>query len=808
MIPLIVDETSIYDSKYDVIGHMNGCIKCNIIEERNGMYEAELKISSNAKCFDLLKLDGILAIQTEKNGENQLFRIYKITKPKNQIVTINACHISYDLSGIVVKSFGKVQGAIGAVNAIKKNMVGDHTSKWNFVTKSDNSTSLFQNVEPKSFRNVLGGSQGSFLSMFKGEYTFDNFTVIHELHRGKNRGVSIRYGKNLIDLNQEENIESVYSHVYPFAKYNENDNEIVVEGDLQKVTDGRIKILTVDVSSMFGQEEKVTKQAVNAKAKRYIESNNIGVPNINLRVKFIDLTDTTEYSHLKQIEQVRLCDEVNVVFPMLNVEATAKVVRTNYNALKERYDEIELGNSRNTLSSTIAEIKQSTDDKLNETNDKLNETKTFLEKAIDKATDLIKGGGDSYVVFGTDSKGNKQEIFVMDKPTKEESKNVLRINKNGIGFSKTGINGNYESAWTLDGTFNANFINAGILKGILIEAVRVVGSQLEFGTGDKTITLRDNDSKTGCLFDGKGEVEIKSLGKQAFRNKVNEAEKGNEIIQFINDDIKAISLLNYGEDSQRRNFIQSNVMRKTGNANVHIENSAKSSAKNLFTLSSQDKQAKVLIYNRKPKCGLNRMEFEANESESSIRMRNFDKNDRSANAVSCSSYSSGSLAGINSVGMTNTNKDGKNSNSIGLQTYDNNLDMSQIDLSNSYGGNFRNTITMKGKKDSSEISLRNIRPNNQVANIIDFRCSNDDSNLVLQNLQPYTRDINGKIDISNSITYTCQNWHNFTFIGDDPQFRVGGYKGFTGDVTVKNWDGNNIKLNFRYGIFVGWGYKN
>ncbi len=62
----------------------------------------------------------------------------------------------------------------------------------------------------------------------------------------------------------------------------------------------------------------------------------------------------------------------------------------------------------------------------------------------------------------------------MDTPDKNTARNVLQINQKGIGFSKTGVNGTYETAWTLDGGFNASFITAGEIVGITIKGSTLI----------------------------------------------------------------------------------------------------------------------------------------------------------------------------------------------------------------------------------------------------------------------------------------------------------------------------------------------
>jgi hypothetical protein len=187
------------------------------------------------------------------------------------------------------------------------------------------------------------------------------------------------------------------------------------------------------------------------------------------------------------------------------VDATSKVIETDYDVLKERYNSITLGDAKSRLGETIQQ-------KVNDTvTKKTEETVSFLEEAIDHATELITGGDGGYVVISRDADGKPYELLIMDNPDKTQAINVIRMNQNGIGFSTNGYNGPFTTAWTIDGGFVADFIKSGTIDAIDINGSNITGSIVNFGdTATKTIAEASNfivdasETTEGVLFHGTG----------------------------------------------------------------------------------------------------------------------------------------------------------------------------------------------------------------------------------------------------------------------------------------------------------------
>jgi phage minor structural protein len=218
----------------------------------------------------------------------------------------------------------------------------------------------FKVTTPSSIRSRLGGVAGSILDVYGGEYAFDNFLVVLHNKRGKNRGVSIRYGKNLTDINQEQNCSSVDTGVYPYWSANVDGNDVLVELPEKIVnapgTYNFVKIRTLDLSNDF--QDQPTVEQLRSKAESYIEANNIGVPTVSLTVSFAQLEQTEEYKHLNLLERIELFDTVSVEFPALGVSATARAVKMVYDVLADRVKSVTIGSVRSNIADTVANQQQ------------------------------------------------------------------------------------------------------------------------------------------------------------------------------------------------------------------------------------------------------------------------------------------------------------------------------------------------------------------------------------------------------------------------------------------------------------------
>lgn len=467
------------------IGFLKDATKCTVTEERNGSYECSLQYPITGQWYDQITEGCIIKAKANDTSEPQLFRIYKSSKPLKGIVTYSAEHISYDLNGIPTLGFSvkNVTPQAAITRAIQDAGLPSAFTAISDISTLNSSTIL----TPCSVRAILGGQAGSVLDVWGGEFEFDNFVVKLHKHRGSDRGVSIEYGKNLKDLKQEANIADCYTHLMPYARYSqdgEGDEKIEVYVYLsEKVLPlnnaeniGHSKAYIMDFTDRFGEGETVTEEALRAKATAYAAAAELGVPKVNITVSFIQLWQTEEYKNIAPLERVMMCDTVAVRFSKLGVTASAKVIKTTYNTLEEKYDSVELGDAKSSFADTVNKQQAAIEEIKTSVQKGQAAATEQLKKAIANATSLITGHSGGYVVLNPAEK--PQEILILDAPTLEEAVNVWRWNSGGLGYSSTGYNGEYALAMTMDGAIVADFINAGILNGALLQADSVQASSI------------------------------------------------------------------------------------------------------------------------------------------------------------------------------------------------------------------------------------------------------------------------------------------------------------------------------------------
>ena len=462
MIPVLYDAGE-RDFTTNGLGRLYDAISCMVTEERNGSFELEMTYPvSGIHYKDILKERIIYAVPADGKKE-QPFRIYKISKPMKGITTISARHVSYQLSFVPVKAdLTPATTAAQALERLKHDAI--EPCEFDFWT-DDTTVGSYTTPLPASLRSRLGGVEGSILDNFGGEYEWDGWTVKLHAARGRDSGKVIRYGKDLTDLKQEESIEDTVTGVVPYwSKDNDGETQVVTASPVYTENASKYpyrRTIVLDLSSEW--QEAPTETALRNRAASYMKANGYGVPSVNISISFVALWQSEEYKNIAPLERVNLCDTVSVEFSELQVSAKAKVIKTVYDVLKDRYSSIEIGSARSTLSDSIA-----SQNARMESQEKSN--RAFLESAIKHATKLISGGLGGHVVFGLNADGQPDEILIMDTDDKNTAVNVLRINMNGIGFSTSGYQGPFDTAWTIDSRFYADFITAGTLNGNLIKA--------------------------------------------------------------------------------------------------------------------------------------------------------------------------------------------------------------------------------------------------------------------------------------------------------------------------------------------------
>ena len=422
------------------LGVLSDCLSCEVTEERNGGYELAMEYPASGIHASDLITRRIIKAKPNFTDEPQLFRIYKIGKTINGKFTVYAQHISYDLGGVVIES--------GTADSAQATCLLFENATTGYTFYTDKTTSATFKVDvPSSVRSWFAGKEGSFLDVFGGaEIKYNNFDVSFLNARGEDRGVTIRYGKNLTQLTQELSGENLCTHIIPY--YVDQDNHVTIGAETATglILDVPRK-LAIDFTSDF--DETPTVAQLNARAASYITDHILTTLINNIKLNFAQGGDFHD--------RVDLCDTVTIYYEALGLTGTAKCIKTKWDVLEERYISTEFGNPKTDLADTILSVKKTAGEAV---------THSLMQQAVSHATALITGNLGGYVVLhDSDGNGEPDEILIMDTPDINTATKVWRWNASGLGYSSTGYDGDYGTAITADGAIVANFITAGTMSG-------------------------------------------------------------------------------------------------------------------------------------------------------------------------------------------------------------------------------------------------------------------------------------------------------------------------------------------------------
>lgn len=368
------------------LGTLPDATSALVTEERNGEFVLDVIYPQQGLRSELLTKNRIIKVDAGHELKDQRFVIKKVTPTMDSdgyiYLTVHAEHVSYITADLGVTPNLTLSGnATQALEQWQANLVGGHPD---ITVDSDIISEYETNLDitkATNARQVLGGVEGSILDTWGGEYKFDNLHISLRGQRGTTANTLISYGRNLLTFEQEDDITDTYTSIYPYANVGladgNNSKLVTVDGyfvDSQYVDRyPNRKLLPVDFSSEFTDykigskpsesdtgiytTEAEIKKKLTELSKQYIENNRIGIPKVSTKITFADLSKTSEYAPL---EQVNLCDIIPIRFEKLGIDTTIKVTRVVWNVLLDEYDSIELGDLRTTLGESISALESKT----------------------------------------------------------------------------------------------------------------------------------------------------------------------------------------------------------------------------------------------------------------------------------------------------------------------------------------------------------------------------------------------------------------------------------------------------------------
>ena len=435
-------------------------LKCEITEALNGVYELNFEYPLESDDSHLLENGKIL--QVDNYDGKQLFRILYLQKDLDTIKGY-ALHISYDLLGNFIEDI-YIQGMNGTralQEVLNRSTDAHHFVGVSDITKLKNSRLVRKNT----LEAIMGDKDNSLLSRWGGELYRDNFRINWLEKIGSDKGVTIKYAKNLTGIEYKIDLSHLVTHfipkgfdglllpekyvVSPLAeKY-----KPIVKRKLLELEDVKSKKVSPTQEDAVDHEQALT--LLREKSKKAFE---LGAdkPEITCTVAFIDLSQTEEYKNYAVLEKIYLGDAVGVQYKGINI--LTRCVGYTYDCLQNRYIHVELGNTpqQNLLANAINN-QQALITKIEEVE------RSNVEKAKEAIKDSLNEGLGSNIKYYTD------RILIMDTNDEATAKVVWKFNSNGLSVSTTGVNGNFRLATTKDGKFFAEIITGLKINSEMIE---------------------------------------------------------------------------------------------------------------------------------------------------------------------------------------------------------------------------------------------------------------------------------------------------------------------------------------------------
>ncbi|HAQ4758230.1 TPA: hypothetical protein IX867_000706 [Enterococcus faecium] len=479
------DANNLAEHLYDTqgLGALSDWLTATVSNKLNGaeIFQGTYPISgTNA---DLIIEGRIIQCYVDENRAKQRLRIYYAkTSVIGNTIEVKAEPIFNDIRKSVLNKYDSGTEKITAAQAwqnakaLAKPVI---PSQFSFTSLVDTLANV--KIEKANFLEFFGGKEGSILDRFHGEFLKDNNTLRHEKRLGTDHKIKAIYTKNLTGLDLEIDAQSVLVGVYPFiSSSSEGEDEITLPEEV--IFTDYVDDYPAGYVSFVDFKDKATDVAtLREAAKDWLKTNiDKQKPQVSGSIELVPLRHQRGYEKFVDLEKVSMGDGVDVYHPQLKVNMSARIVEYTFNVLTNSYDKLVVGNVKtNFLENTENNVSNLINDAIDQLKNG-GEISDLINDIVDHQTDMITGQNGGYVLL--DPKEAPSRILIMDTPDKTTARNVLQINNAGIGFSKTGINGTYETAWTLDGGFNASFITAGEIVGITIRGTKLISDGTDYRT--------------------------------------------------------------------------------------------------------------------------------------------------------------------------------------------------------------------------------------------------------------------------------------------------------------------------------------
>lgn len=380
------------------LGRLQDCISCIVYEERNSLFECDFSYPVDGAHFDDIRCGRIITVTHDDSGDVQPFDIVSYSKPIEGIVTFHAVHISYRQSYLTAS--GSNINSLSDAFALFSTAQPENPFSYDADFESNAYFAAADGV-PRSVRQMLGGMEGSILDSYGGEYEFDKFRVTLHRNRGVQRDFVIRYGVNMLKYQDDTDYSGTYSSCIPYWTGDDgNGGQTVVKGNRVDAPfstyNGRNDCMPLDLTDKF--KTAPTAAQLESMALSYMQANQTNLPKQTISVDFARLQDFDEFEGFDSLLKCNLCDTVQVVFPRYNMSGTFKIVKTEFDVLRGKYNGMELGHLSTTLAQALG-ITTTANEISNGINN-LSISGDFYAGGDVNASNILKNGG-NYVGYQT-----------------------------------------------------------------------------------------------------------------------------------------------------------------------------------------------------------------------------------------------------------------------------------------------------------------------------------------------------------------------------------------------------------------------
>lgn len=347
----------LYDKTGEVlIGELEDCISCNVTEVRNGIFDARLVYPAMRLISNNLIKENIIVCKASDILLNQKFRIFNVKKKHSNTIEVIARHISFDLLYDFIENINIVnQSCEYALNTIFRNSQFSRHYKGH----SDIINAQDYNMSMANCLNAIAGKEGSIIDTYGtgAEILRDNENIHVLNRRGHDNSVTIEYGKNLEGFECTEDTTDLITRIYPFAKKSTPDGETTITLNEKFVDSPRINLYShpyireVDLTSKFKDEDEINQAKLKLEAEKYFLETKCDIPKLTFNLKPVPLSKCVGFENLG--EKLSLCDIATIKHKIYGITTQAKVIKTVFNVLTDRYENIQLGDPKASLGDLI-----------------------------------------------------------------------------------------------------------------------------------------------------------------------------------------------------------------------------------------------------------------------------------------------------------------------------------------------------------------------------------------------------------------------------------------------------------------------